>query len=107
MARWTCVAALLLWACGDGGEAAPVAPAARWGHAMVYDAARDRVLLFGGSTGTTFHDDTWSWDGSRWTQLAPSLSPPARDQHVMAYDGARGRVVLFGGRLAGSTSATD
>src|SRR5262249_45441901 len=41
-------------------------PAARWGHAVVYDAARKQVVLFGGSTDMTFHDDTWLWDGAAW-----------------------------------------
>ena len=82
------------------------APAVRWGHALVYDAARARVLLFGGSTGMTFHGDTWVWDGTRWGRL-PVTGPSPRDQHVMAYDGTRGRVVLFGGRLADGSKAAD
>ncbi|MGB3970091.1 MAG: hypothetical protein WBO45_25370 [Planctomycetota bacterium] len=68
-------------------------PQARWGHAMAYDAARQRVVLFGGFGG----GGTWEWDGTSWTQLAPAASPSGRWGHAMAYDAARQRVVLFGG----------
>jgi hypothetical protein len=66
---------------------------------MAYDAARDRVVLFGG-TAAAGYDDTWEWDGARWTPVAPSgVVPLARKGHAMVYDAARGRVVLFGGSL--------
>src|SRR5205807_121344 len=43
-------------------------------------------------------DDTWTWDGSNWTQQRPATSPPKRFGAVMTYDVARDRVVLFGGQ---------
>lgn len=74
------------------------APSARVGHAMAYDAARQRVVLFGGLTaGDSVLGDTWEWDGTRWTEKRSTTSPPVRSAHAMAYDGARERVVLFGG----------
>lgn len=82
------------------------APPARAGHAMAYDRGRARVVLFSGSatTGAPASDDTWEWDGTDWSELAPSTRPPARIHHAMAYDAARDRVVLFGGD-AGSARA--
>src|SRR5688572_2097258 len=41
-------------------------PGARVGHAMAYDSARNRLVLYGGSRGRTILDDTWEWDGERW-----------------------------------------
>lgn len=70
-------------------------PPAREEHAMAYDAARDRVVCFGGYGGS-FLGDTWVWDGAAWTEIAVS-GPSARMGHAMAYDAARQRVVLFGG----------
>jgi N-acetylneuraminic acid mutarotase len=35
-------------------------PAGRDGQAMVYDAKTDRAILFGGSAGTSFFNDTWA-----------------------------------------------
>lgn len=69
-------------------------PSPRLGAAMVYDALRGVVVLFGGSDGA-FRDDTWEWDGARWQQVG-SGGPRARSRHAMAYDDARGRTVLFG-----------
>src|SRR5205807_1878963 len=49
------------------------------------------------STGYQTVGDTWTWDGSTWTQITASPSPPARFGAVMAYDALSGAVVLFGG----------
>ena len=75
-------------------------PPYRYSHAMTYDAARQRVVLFGGYTHLVPFDlsDTWEWDGKNWTQAKPTTSPSARYSHAMAYD-SRGRTVLFGGYL--------
>jgi hypothetical protein len=35
---------------------------------MVYDVKRDRTVLFGGNSGGS---DTWEWDGSLWSRMAP------------------------------------
>jgi hypothetical protein len=74
-----------------------VSPAPRWVHAMTYDSARERVVLFGGVSASGKLADTWEWDGSSWVQRAIGTGPGARAYHKMAYDSARGRVVLFGG----------
>jgi len=83
-------------------------PPARERHAMAYDVARGRTVLFGGQQGVTELSDTWEWDGSRWTEIAVGgASPSPRDYHAMAYDVARSRVVLFGGDLDGTTDYDD
>ncbi|MBI5836583.1 MAG: VCBS repeat-containing protein [Candidatus Eisenbacteria bacterium] len=87
---------------GPGVAGSPVAPSARWGHAMVTDSKRGTIVLFGGANMPTNFGDTWEWDGFVWTQDAPATSPPARRMHSMAFDKARGRVVLFGGTLSGA-----
>jgi len=71
-------------------------PAARFNHAMAYDAARGRIVLFGGF-GAQRYADTWAFDGDDWTQLSPNTSPSGRNGHAMVYDSARQVVVLFGG----------
>jgi hypothetical protein len=80
-------------------------PAPRDNHAMAFDAARQRTILFGGfdpSTGLGAAD-TWSWDGANWTQLAPAASPPPRAAHAMAYDSTRQQVLLFSGTAGNDT----
>jgi len=82
----------------------PVSPPARYAHAMVYDAARRVVVLFGGRTSPNTPDselnDTWIYDGLTWTQLFPADDvPQRRSGHVMVYDTLRQETVLFGGRI--------
>lgn len=76
-------------------------PSARAEAAMTYDAARHRLVLFGGyrgaGTGRVRLGDTWEFDGAAWRRMTPSLSPSPRNGAAIAYDGDRRRVVLFGG----------
>jgi hypothetical protein len=74
-----------------------VSPPGRWGHALAYDSARERVVLLGGRSDSTDRNDTWEWDGETWIERTPEVSPPGRRSHALAYDRARERVVLFGG----------
>jgi sugar lactone lactonase YvrE/uncharacterized protein (DUF2345 family) len=82
-------------------QASPSAsPSARAAYSMAYDAAHGQVVLFGGleySSGFVDLNDTWTWDGTNWTQKSPANVPPVRDTAAMAYDPAQGQVVLFGG----------
>ena len=78
----------------------PIGPSGRVNHGMAYDAARQRVVLFGGSGGKLF--DTWEWNGLYWRDVTLARgNPPGRYEHAMAYDAARQRVVLFGGWSGG------
>ena len=65
---------------------------------MTYDAATGTVVLFGGGRGGDHYlGDTWTWDGTTWTQQHPAARPPGRNSASMAYDAATGTAVLFGG----------
>ncbi|MBI5529276.1 MAG: hypothetical protein HY897_23370 [Deltaproteobacteria bacterium] len=88
---------------GDGN------PSARSTHAMEFDSARNRVVLFGGEDALLFNGETWEWNGTSWAKCAPGGAfcnltdpegdgnPSARYYPGMAFDEVRGRVVLFGG----------
>ncbi len=73
-------------------------PGSRWSPSLAFDTATNSVILFGGSTGYQGSGlaDTWSWDGSNWTQLSPAASPPARAAATMDYVPAARGLVLFG-----------
>lgn len=80
-------------------------PAARTYARMVFDPEGQHTVLFGGEgsfdVGTQLIYDsaeTWTWGGSRWTQVFPATSPTARAAHGMVYDSIGSRIVLFGGR---------
>ncbi|HMF46492.1 MAG TPA: kelch repeat-containing protein [Candidatus Udaeobacter sp.] len=56
-----------------------IGASSRVSHGVTYDAERNRVLLFGGDPGGRPLADTWSWDGSLWTQLADTGPLARRD----------------------------
>lgn len=75
----------------------------RGGHAMVYDSANEKGILFGGtSAAIQALDDTWAYDYSinAWIALNPAGTPSARSAHAMAYDSMNQKTVLFGGMNA-------
>jgi hypothetical protein len=89
-------------------------PSARGSAALAYDPATRTVVLFGGLTGAfipgvtfpTWLGDTWTWDGSHWTQQIPAHSPDPRTTN-MATDPANGDVLLQGGTGVGFQNLTD
>ncbi len=82
-------------------------PPRRSDHALAYDSARDRVVLFGGYVpGTGSVGDTWELDGTTWVQASPMTVPSAREDHQLIYDARLGVTVLFGG-LGPSSSFAD
>ena len=85
-------------------------PSAREDGRAVFDAARRRIVVFGGGVpvgALAVADglgDTWEWDGTSWTQAVTTQSPPARIGAAVAYDVARRQVVVFGGAAAVSST---
>jgi hypothetical protein len=66
---------------------------------MTYDGAVRQVVLFGGLTITgTYFGDTWTWNGSTWSQQSTDKSPPARSGASMVYDASTRQLVLFDGQ---------
>ncbi len=92
------------WNGADWTEASPPkSPSPRFGAAMAYDATTRQMVLFGGeeTLGGLGHggelNDTWTWNGTTWSELHPAKSPGGRAYASMAYDAASGHLVLFGG----------
>lgn len=73
-------------------------PVRRFFHAMAWDPGLGKVVMFGGDNDVFpfYLDDTWTWDGSDWTQESPSTVPTARASISGAYDGTG--AVIYGGR---------
>jgi hypothetical protein len=75
-------------------------PPARAKHAMIYDAKRDRIVMFGGESEYQSFNDLWELDGATWTQRNATLVPARRSAHAMAYHANRATTVIVGGRAA-------
>ena len=88
----------------------PGPPPRAWG-AMIYDAWRNEVILFGGVSGPDsmgaqhYLGDTWRWNGTSW-QRAAGDGPTPRTAHAMAFDDRRGVALMYGGE-AGARKFVD
>jgi hypothetical protein len=91
------------WTLLDAGDGGAVTPLARAYGTMV--TFGDKLVLFGGQVASTqgIANDTWTFDGSTWSQVDTGASasdlPPARYAHAMATLG--NRIILFGGTAGG------
>lgn len=86
------------------GPATGAALSARSAAAVAFDPFTETVVLFGGRRWGADAADTWTWDGSQWTEEHPPVSPPAREGASLAYDGLGHRLLLAGGVLGGGTA---
>jgi hypothetical protein len=87
--------------------ACTLSPPNRAEASMAYDPATGSLVLFGGNNASGDLNDTWTWNGSTWTQVddsgdpgcstACTLSPSGRAQASMDFDLASWNLVLFGG----------
>lgn len=80
----------LLFDGGSSGSSVSEGACRRIGHAMVHDAARNRLVVFGGSTGFHYFDDTHAFDLSTrtWTRLTTTGDRPSpRYKHEAFIDG--------------------
>lgn len=78
-------------------------PEPLFGSGIVYDSARDRIVMFGGfyqfTSATSIpvpRNDVYEWDGAGWVKV-PAAIAPSRRTGTLAYDPVRRRTLLFGG----------
>ncbi len=74
-------------------------PVARWGHAMVLDETRRRLVMFGGQA-SGFFNDLWTYDivEGTWTQAGqPGEGPSRRYGHSAIFEPGRDRVIISHG----------
>lgn len=84
---------------------AGAAPGGRALPSAVYDAATNRMIVFGGEMFGGYFNDVWVLSNANgvggtptWIQLAPGGGPPsARSGHTAVYDPATNRMIVFGG----------
>ncbi len=77
-----------------------VKPPARTHYGMVFDDARARLVLFGGSASAELND-TWEFGPSEWrASVIEGPSPSGRSRHESAYSLDRRTAFFFGGRTS-------
>jgi hypothetical protein len=84
------------WSGREWRQLKPAAsPPGRTLGAMAFDPGSQRVLLFGGGSANSdpSRNDTWTWDGTTWTELRPADAPPKADAK-MVYDPDLAGIVL-------------
>ena len=83
-----------------------VLPPPRFEGAMVYDEARDELVLFGGAVYTNGSyrplNDTWVYKNQLWVKKTPTTSPQPRYGAGMVYDPPTKLVYLYGGTNSNS-----
>jgi hypothetical protein len=91
-------------------------PCARQDHTAIYDAASNRMVVFGGGCSAPPEpNDVWVLSGANglsgtlaWTQLTPGgAGPVGRGAHTAVYNVATNRMVIFGGNSSCCGSFSD
>ncbi len=95
---------------GDGARFNPVTkawqmvgtggPGARFNHTAVWSANPARMIVWGGTDGTTGLDTgAYYVPNDAWSELTlPSAPPTQRELHTAVFDNAKTRMIVFGGR---------
>ncbi|HEX5051514.1 MAG TPA: kelch repeat-containing protein [Planctomycetota bacterium] len=65
-------------------------------HAMGVDDSTGNLVLFGGQGPAGALSDTWTFDGTTWTQLVTAAAPPLLIRTSMAFDPVDHSMVLVG-----------
>lgn len=92
----------------DGTEwrcLADAGPPGRLDAELVYDAKRDRLVLFGGRVRSgreqRLLNDTWEWDGHTWSEVAKTGPAPAPRVHMgVAFDPSTNATIVHSGTAA-------
>ena len=71
-------------------------PQVRRFSAMTYDQNIHKTVLFGGYNDVNYVNETWTWDGTTWTQVKNNAAP-ARSHAAMWFDPNMHQTVIYGG----------
>ncbi|OGQ78446.1 MAG: hypothetical protein A3F90_04875 [Deltaproteobacteria bacterium RIFCSPLOWO2_12_FULL_60_19] len=91
-------------------------PNLRQGPTAVYDAAMNRMVVFGGRSNACSANSNAVWvlqnanglGSPTWTQLFPTGGPPsARSEHIAVYDATNNRMIVFSGCVDGGPCPSD
>jgi PKD repeat protein len=79
-------------------------PSARFGAGFAFDPLAGELVLFGGTDGPSYLNDTWTFTASGWSHAASAVAPSPRAFVQMAFDATDGYTLLFGGAHGSAAS---
>ncbi|EQD53750.1 hypothetical protein B1A_12262, partial [mine drainage metagenome] len=75
-------------------------PSGRSAYSMAYYTPGNYLLLFGGQNGAGSLNDTWTWNGTTWTQINISVNPSLDVNSTVLYNSATSQLYTFGNTTA-------
>lgn len=75
----------------------PQGPPPRFGAEMGYDPTDGYMVLFGGTDSVNDFNDTWTFNGTSWTELSLTVSPEEREFGTFVWDAEDGYLFMSGG----------
>ena len=73
-------------------------PSPRRFAAATYDQNLKKFVMFGGyDSFGSYRQDTWTWNGTAWTEVKSDKKPEHRAQTVMWYDPLAKKTIIYGG----------
>ena len=89
-----------------GGDKGPQPAPANAYQSVGYDPGSNRMIIFGGNSGSLNLNDTWVLDGAdgtgaspKWIHLNASNLPPGMHSQAAAYDEVSNRLMVYGSCL--------
>jgi hypothetical protein len=105
---WVFAEAVAAWSQVNCGRRY-VCPSARAFATLAYDPVNDSHVLFGGSSGSTAFNDTYTFTAAtmKWISHGTSAAPSPRDRAAATFVPPVGRIVLFGGQQLNTRALAD
>ncbi len=86
---------------GSWNQTEAGSPAPRFGAGFAFDTEYNEVVILAGALDNDNLDDSWTFDGTDWTEQVSGLSGPGPRIPNMAYDPVLQRTLMIGGQQDG------
>ena len=84
-------------ASGWGLVSPATSPSVRSGHCLAYDSHNSVWVMFGGYNEYNYLPETWTFNGTTWTQRSVGAGPAGRVGAQMAFDTTNNLTIMYGG----------
>jgi hypothetical protein len=81
-------------------------PYPRMASVVASDPIRKNVVLFGGISDNWVVQNTWTWNGTKWTEQKPTTQPPPLYYTTGGFDPLLKEIIVFGGGSVAQDKST-